>query len=154
MRKDVEDEIESREKLDEQRKSCRRSCDTLKHSRVCVSKEVQDSLKNDLQQQLQEVEQRRHDLMPAKASESAEKDHKKIQSIQDKRRNMQKESTASQEEMRKIREEIVRNEERFRQLSDKVDHDKVADAEMAAELQGVQAGGERRGSDASQTVDC
>ena len=43
-------------------KSCRRSCETLKNSRV--SKEVQDSLKNDLQQQLQEVEQRRHDLMP------------------------------------------------------------------------------------------
>ena len=35
-----------------------------------VSKEAQDSLKNDLQQQLQEVEQRRHDLMP---------EHQKVQ---------------------------------------------------------------------------
>ena len=41
-----------------------------------------------------------------------------------------------QEEMRKIREEIDQNEERFRQLSDKVDKNKMDDAEMAAELQG------------------
>ena len=37
----------------------------------CVSKEVQESLKRNLQQPLQEVEQKRHDLMPA--SRSAEK---------------------------------------------------------------------------------
>ena len=54
------------------------------------------------------------------------------QSIQDKRRNMQKESVAAQEEMRKIREEIGRNEERCRQLSDKVNKSKMVDAEMAA----------------------
>ena len=30
----------------------------------------------------------------------------------------------------------------------------MVDAEMAAELSGLQAGGERRGSDASQTGDC
>ena len=66
------------------------------------------------------------------------------QSIQDKRRNMQKESAAAQEEMRKIREEIVRN------LSDKVDKNKMADAEMAAEPQSLQAGEKRRGSNASQ----
>ena len=48
---------------------------------------------------------------------------------------MQKESPAAQEEMRRIREEVDRNDERFRQLSDKVDDNKMADAEMAAELQ-------------------
>ena len=56
--------------------------------------------------------------------------------------------------MRKIREEIDRNEERFRLLSDKVDKNRMADAEMAAEHQGLQAGGERRGRDASQTCNC
>ena len=44
-----------------------------------------------------------------------------MQSIQDKRRNMQKENAAAQGEMRKIREENDRSEERFRQLSDKVE---------------------------------
>ena len=38
--------------------------------RVCVSKEAHDSLENDLQQQSQEVEQRRHDFMP---------EHQKVQ---------------------------------------------------------------------------
>ena len=91
-------------------------------------------------------------LMPEHPN--VQKKSQKIHSIQDKRRNMQKESTAAQEEMRKIREESGRNEERFRQLSDKVDKNKMAVAEMAAELQGLQAGGERRGSDASQTGNC
>ena len=129
-------------------KKRRKSCETLKNSRVC-RKEVQDSLKNDPQQQLHKVDQRRHDLMPE--HQRAQKGSHKIQSIQDKRRNLQKESTAAQEEMRKIREDTVRNEECFRQLSGKVDENNMADAEMAAELQGLQAGGERRGSDASQT---
>ena len=99
-------------------KSCRRSCETLRNL-SCASKEVQDSLKNDLQQQLQEVEQRRHDLMPE--HQKVQKRSQKIPSIEDKRRTFQKESTAAQEEMRKIRKEIDRNEERFRQLSDKFD---------------------------------
>ena len=98
---DFEDEIESRKKLDEQRKKLQKELrDVEKLS--CVSKEVQDSLKNDLQQQLREVEQRRHDLMPE--HQRAQKRSQMIQSIQDKRRNQQKESTAAQEEMWKIRE--------------------------------------------------
>ena len=67
---------------------------------------------------------------------------------------MQKESAAAQKEMRKIKEDIDRNEKRFRQLSDRVDKYKMVDAEMAAKLQGLYAGGERRGSKASQVVDC
>ena len=56
--------------------------------------------------------------------------------------------------MRKIREEIDRNEELFPQLSDKVDKNKMPDAGIAAEFQGLQAGEERKGSNASQAVDC
>ena len=67
---------------------------------------------------------------------------------------MQKESAAAQQVMRKIREEIDRNEERFRQLSNKVEKNKRADAAMASESEGLHAGGERRGCDASQTGDC
>ena len=104
----------------------------------CLSKEVQESQQHDLMSEYQKV---------LKISQ-------KIQSIQDKRRKMQKESAASQEEMLKIREEIDRNEERFRQLSDKVDKYIMVDAAMAAELQGLKAGEERRGSNASQAVDC
>ena len=43
----------------------------------CEPKEAQDSLKNDLQQRLQEVEQRRHDLLPETGgSEKITKDKK------------------------------------------------------------------------------
>ena len=39
-------------------------------------------------------------------------------------------------------------------MSNKVDKNKMADAEVAAELQSLQAGEERRGSNASQTGVC
>ena len=56
---------------------------------------------------------------------------------------MQKESLAAREEMRQIREEIVWKEERSTLLSDKVGKNTMTDAEMEAELQGLQAGEER-----------
>ena len=95
---DFGDEIESRKKLDEQRKKLQKElADVEKFS--CMLKEVQDNLKYDLQKQLQEVEQRRHDLMLE--HQRLQKRSQKIQGIQDKRRNLQKESTAAKEEMRK-----------------------------------------------------
>ena len=74
--------------------------------------------------------------------QKVQKRSQKIQSIQDKRRNLQKDSTPAEEE------------ERLLFLSNKVDKNKMADAEMAAELQSLQAGEETRGSNASQTCDC
>ena len=102
--------------------SCRRICETVEKL-SCVSKEAQNSLKNDLQQQLQEVEQRRHDLMPEHQITNDTK-HPGL-----KKELCRKKVPAAQQEMRKIREDIDRNEERFRQLSDKVDKNKMADAE-------------------------
>ena len=56
--------------------------------------------------------------------------------------------------MRKLQEELKQKEERILLLSNNVDQNKMADAEIAAELQSLQAGEERRGSNASQTGDC
>ena len=117
----------------------------------CVPKESQESLESNLQQQLPEVEQRRHDIMPE--HQKAQKRSQKTQNIQDSRRNLQKDSTADEEEMRKLQEELKQNEERVLFLSNKFDKNKMQDAEMAAELQSLQAGEERRGSNASQTGD-
>ena len=75
---EVEDEIESRKKLDEQRKKLQNELRDVENL-SCASKEVQDSLENDLQQQLQEVEQRWHDLMPE--HQKVQKRSQKIQSI-------------------------------------------------------------------------
>ena len=66
---------------------------------------------------------------------------------------MQKDSLATREEMWEIKEQFDWKKERFRLLSDKGDKNRMADAEMEAELQGLQAGEERRGSNASQTGD-
>ena len=60
---EVEDEAESHRKLHEQKKKLQkdlREVDRLS----CVSKETQESVRESVQHQLQEVEQRRHDLMP------------------------------------------------------------------------------------------
>ena len=113
----VGDENENRKKFDEERKKLQK--DLRKVEKLsCVPKEDRYRLKNDLQQRLLGVEQRRHDIVPD--HQKVQKRSQKTQSIQDKRRNMQKENAAAQGEMRKIREENDRNEERFRQLSDKV----------------------------------
>ena len=104
-------------------------------------------LREYLQRQLQEVEQkRRHILLE---HQRVQKRSEKIQSIQDKKKNIQRETAPAEDEMQKVREEIVRNEERFRLLSDEVDENRMAEAGMKAELQGLQAGEERRGSTAS-----
>ena len=60
MDMDVEEEIESRKKLDEQKRKFQKELREIEKF-SCLSKEVQESLKSNLQQQLQEVEQRRHD---------------------------------------------------------------------------------------------
>ena len=124
---EVEDQAESRKKLDEQREKMQkelREVDRLSF----VSKEMPESIQESLQHQLQDVEKRRNDLMPE--HQKVQKRSQKIQSFQDKRRNLQKESTAAKEEMWKIRDEIDWKEERFRLLSDKVDKNRMADAEM------------------------
>ena len=56
--------------------------------------------------------------------------------------------------LRNIREELDRNEERFRLFSDEVNKNKMVDAELQTDLQELQRGEERRGSNASQAVDC
>ena len=73
-----------------------------------MPKEFQENLESNLQQQLQEVEQRRHDLMPEHQKVQ------KIQAVQDKRRNRQEEIFAADEEMRKLQEELKQREERGR----------------------------------------
>ena len=65
---------------------------------------------------------------------------------------MRKETVAALEEMRRAREDITRKEERLLLLSDNVDKHQMAEAELEAELRGLQAGEERRGSN-SQFVD-
>ena len=95
-------------KLDEQKRKLQRELrDIEKFS--CVPKEFQENLKSNLQHQLQEVEQRRHDIMPE--HQRAQTRLQDIQSIQDKR-NFQKDSTAAEEEMRKLQEELKQKEER------------------------------------------
>ena len=145
---EVEDNAECRRKLDEHRKKTQRKLREVERLSF-ASNEVQENLVESLQHQLPEVEKRRNDLMPE--HQRVEKRSQKIQSIQDKRKNMQKESLAAREEMRKIKEEIDWKEERFRLLSERVDKNRMADAEMEAEVQGLQPEEERRGSNASQT---
>ena len=55
---DLEDEVE----LDEQRRKLQKELRGIEKF-SCVPKDVQKNLRSNLQQQLQEVEQRRHDLM-------------------------------------------------------------------------------------------
>ena len=77
---EVEDEAESRRKLDEQKKKLQndlREVDRLS----CVSTEMQETIWESLQHQLQDVEKRRHDFMLEQ--EKFQKMSQKIQISQD-----------------------------------------------------------------------
>ena len=151
MDMDLEDEVESRRKLEEQKRKLQKEWrDVEKFS--CAPKEFQENLKSNLQQQLQEVEQRRHDFMPE--YQKAVKRSHKIQSIQDKRRNLQKDSTAAEEETRKLQEELKQSEERILFQSDRVDMNKRRMQKWRQNFRDCRQEKKRRGSDASQTGDC
>ena len=146
---EVKDEDECRRELDEHRKIQKELREVERLS--FASKEMQENLMESMQHQLQEEEKRRNDLMPE--YQKVQKRSQKIQSIPDKKK-LQKESLAAREETLKPREEIEWKEERFTQLADKVDKNRMADAEMETELHVLQAGEERRGGNASQAVAC
>ena len=61
--------------------------------------------------QLQDTEQKRNDLMLE--HQRVQKRSQKIQSIQDKKRNMHKEPVAAEEQMRNVREEMIQREALF-----------------------------------------
>ena len=102
----VEEEFESDEskrKLDEQRKSLQKELRDV-GKRSFIPQEIQKGLEEGMQQQLQGIEQRRHALLPE--HQKVQKRSPKIPSIQDKRRNLQKENAVAQEEMRKLKEDV------------------------------------------------
>ena len=59
--------------------------------------------------------------IPCQNIRKCRKDRENIQSIQDKRRNLQKDSTAVEEEMRKLQEGLFAKGERVLFLSNKID---------------------------------
>ena len=90
-------------------RSCRGNCETLRSSRA-YRRKLQSGLQEGLQQQLQDTEEKRHYLLPER--QRVQKRSRKMQSIQDKKRNLQKENVAAREEMRKLKEDVKQKEER------------------------------------------
>ena len=89
---EVEDEAESRKKLDEPRKKMQKELREV-HRLSFVSKEMQESIKESLQNWLQDVEKRRKDLMP---------EHQKVR-----KRSQKIQSTWTEEEIcrKKVRQQ-------------------------------------------------
>ena len=67
-------------------------------------------LRKGLQQQLQDTEEKRHYLLLER--QRVQKRSRKMQSIQDKKRNLQKENVAAREEMGKLKEDVKQKEKR------------------------------------------
>ena len=108
---DCEEEVESKKKLDGQRKRLQKQLRELEKNHVYVAGHS---------------EQAQGRVATAATAHWSQK----MQSIQDNKRNMHKESVAAEEEMRKVREVIRQREERFLQLSKKVESNRVATAEL------------------------
>ena len=113
--------------------------------------EIQCSLKENLQQQLQDVVQRRNDLLP---------EHQRAEEVSEdavsrtKEEEMQRETPAALEEMRKIREDLTQRGALSSAVGQGRQESNGRSGNGSGTSRGLQAGEERRGSNASQTVDC
>ena len=103
-----------------------------------------------LQHQLQEVDKRRNDLVPE--HQKVQKRSQKIQSIQDNRKFSQTKLGGKRRNAENQRSNCVEGRA-LHTAGGQVDKNTMEDAEMEAELEGLQAGEERRGSNTSQTGD-
>ena len=82
-----------------------------------------------------------------------QKRSQKIRSIQDKRKICRKRAWRQEKKCGKSEKKLSGRRSASHYCWTKVDKNRMADAEVEAELQGLQAGEERRGSNASQTGD-
>ena len=125
--------MRSRKKLDEQRKSCRKCCGTLENSRVCRKRFRTTS------RMTCSISCRRWSkggMTSYQSIRECRKDHKRYKTsrIQEgicRKKVLQQKRRCGRSERKSIKEE------RFLLLSDKVDKNRMADAEMEAELQGL-----------------
>ena len=126
------------------RRSSRRSCEILKSSRVS-QKNFREALRETCSSSFRKWKPRRHDQGAEKiAKETASTTKEEI---------CRKTVPQQQRRCGSFERSSSKKEERVPFLSNKIDKNKMQDAEMAAELRNLQAGEERRGSNASQTGD-
>ena len=129
---EVEEEFENgenRRKLDEQRMRLQKELRDVEKLSF-IPQVIQRGLKEGVQQQLQDIEQKSHDLLPQ--HQRVQKRSQKIQSIQVKKRNLPQENVAAREEMRKLKDCVKQNEECVLCLSDKVEKNERAESKTEA----------------------
>ena len=102
--------MENNRKLDEQRKRLQKELRDVEKLSF-IPWEIQRGLEEGMQQQLQDIEQKRHALLPE--HQKVQKRSQKIQSTQDKRRNLQKETCCRTKEMSKLNHDVKQKEERI-----------------------------------------
>ena len=148
LHEDCKMEVDSEE--DSRKKQDRRKRERNIKEITDLDEELVESQKEILQQELLQIEQRRKDLLPAEH----EKMQKQSQSLQDNKLQCQKMRSSGQKTKEQIRADIDKLQV---DLADSAKHI-VAETHQEATLEEgigtLQAGGGRRGSDASQGNEC
>ena len=135
---EVEEEIDCKKTLDEQRKSLQKQLRDIEKF-TDMEPMFWDSHKEKWKGQLQVIARMRTKLLPE--HQKMQKRSQKLQSLQDKKRHFLKEACACEEEMRKVSEEFRRKE-------------RMAADNLEDEIKILQAGEERRVSCAWQFNGC
>ena len=131
---EVEEEVENKEKLDEQRRRLQKQVrETEKFTDM--DQMFRDSQKEKWKEMLLEIEEKRNELLPE--HQRMQKRSQKMQSIQDRKRNLLEEAGACEEEMRKVRDEINEREARYLQQSNKSTNNRMAAEDLEEELRGL-----------------
>ena len=133
----MEVEEDDDKKLDEQRRRLQKQL--LEIEKFSDTDQVfRDGQKENWKEKLQDIEEKRNELFPE--HQKMQKRSRKMQSLENERRNFIKDACACDEEMRKVREEINEIEARYLELVEKSSNSRKEE--------------ERRGSCASQSNGC
>ena len=113
---------------------------------------VDHEQKEKWRQELQDIEQRRNDLMPE--HQQIQKRSQKLQSLQDRKNQCQKNMGKWAEENEDLRSVIDDSHGKMEVNGQKIQSESFAEAELDLEIRGLQAGDDRQGSSASQSNGC
>ena len=148
---EVDEEVDSKKKLDQRKKELLRQLRKLDKF-TDVPRNVGDVLKEKWQQELEDIEPRRTDLLPE--HQKRQKRSQKLQSLQDSKKQCQNNLGKRAEEHKHLRTVIEDAHAKMESSGRTIQLESVAEAELDMDIKGLQAGDEWRGSSASQCNGC
>ena len=149
---EVGEEVDSKEKLEQRKKELLKQLRNINEG-LDMPQATQETLREKWQQELQDIEQRRNDLLPE--HQQMQMRSPKLQSLHyQKKKQCQKDLGNWAGDSERIRNEIEESHAQIEELGQQIQKVSMADVELDEEIRNLQAGDGQRGRCASQSNGC